>query len=95
VNGPKGSRPNSSDRTAGGRRPERLLSPEQVAEQLSVPAKSVYGYIYNQGLPAAKVGRHLRIRPSDLEAWIEERMVGTERGSATTMAAGLRHHRSR
>lgn|GEM_PF-2360367 len=61
-----------------GQRPdgEVLLSPEQIAERWGVPRKSIYGYVHQLGLPAVKVGRHLRIRPSDLEAWLERQAVG-------------------
>lgn len=67
-----------SDPRSGSSKPTqgRLLTLDEVAEHLGVPRKSVYGYIHQHGLPAARVGRHLRVRPADLEAWLERQAVG-------------------
>lgn len=49
-----------------------FMSPEELAEYLGVPVASVYGWRYKSvGPRAVKVGRHLRYRVSDVEAWIE------------------------
>jgi excisionase family DNA binding protein len=55
-------------------RPERrpLATPEQVSEFLGVPVETLYQWRYRKvGPPASKVGRHLRYRWSDVEAYVD------------------------
>jgi excisionase family DNA binding protein len=50
-----------------------LWSIEDVAEYLSVPVGTVYSRRKRrQGPKAYRVGRHLRFRSTDVEAWLEE-----------------------
>jgi excisionase family DNA binding protein len=46
------------------------LSVPQVAEQLQVCPATVYSLIKRKVLPAVWIGRHLRVRPEVLEAWV-------------------------
>ncbi|OZB80503.1 MAG: hypothetical protein B7X41_17820 [Microbacterium sp. 14-71-5] len=51
-----------------------LLSIEDVAAQLGVPVKTIYYWRTlhpEYGPPAIKVGKYLRWRPADVEAWID------------------------
>ena len=49
-----------------------LLTPEEVAGVLRIPVATLHKWSYEGSGPAlVKVGRHLRYRPGDLEAWIE------------------------
>ena len=50
---------------------EKLLTPEQVAEGLQVTERTVYGWLRRGTLPALKLGRLWRVRPEDLEAFLE------------------------
>jgi len=50
---------------------EKLLTPEQVAERLQVTERTVYGWLRHGKLPALKLGRLWRIRPDDLETFLE------------------------
>ena len=50
---------------------EKLLTPEQVAERLQVTERTVYGWLRRGTLPALKLGRLWRVRPEDLEAFLE------------------------
>jgi len=50
---------------------EKLLTPEQVAERLQVTERTVYGWLRRGKLPALKLGRLWRIRPDDLETFLE------------------------
>lgn len=53
------------------RRP--LATPPQIAEYLGVPLATVYQWKYRgNGPKLIKVGRHLRARWSDIEAYLEE-----------------------
>jgi len=50
----------------------RFMSPEEFADYLGVPVGSVYAWRYKGAGPRAmKVGRHVRYRVEDVEAWIE------------------------
>jgi excisionase family DNA binding protein len=52
---------------------ERLLSVEEVAEWLAVPVGTVYAWRYRGCGPASyKVGRHVRFRREDVEAWLAD-----------------------
>lgn len=61
---------------------EPLMSTDGVAEYLVVPVKTVYRWReHRTGPPGFRVGRHVRYRRSDVDAWIEgqldaERPVG-------------------
>jgi excisionase family DNA binding protein len=48
----------------------RLITVKQTAEYLAVTEKTVSRLVRKGHLPAIKVGKALRIRPSDLEAYI-------------------------
>ena len=50
---------------------EKLLTPEQVAERLQVTERTVYEWLRRGTLPALKLGRLWRIRPEDLEGFLE------------------------
>ena len=51
---------------------EHLLAPEDVAEILGVPKKTLYRWRQHGYGPASFiVGRHIRYRPADVEAFIE------------------------
>lgn len=52
--------------------PDRLLSPDEVASFLSVPVKTLYQWRYKGvGPRGLRVGRHLRYRQHEVEAWLE------------------------
>lgn len=49
------------------------LSPEQLAEYLSVPLATVYRWrAWHVGPHGLRVGRHVRYRVADIDAWLEE-----------------------
>jgi excisionase family DNA binding protein len=51
-----------------------LLSTEEVAAWLQVPAKTVHQWRYRgTGPRGAKVGRHVRYRRSEVERWLAAR----------------------
>jgi excisionase family DNA binding protein len=58
---------------------ETYLTVEEVAEILKVNKQSVFNWIDREGLPAVRVGTgrgRLRIRPSDLDRWVERGRIG-------------------
>lgn len=66
-------RPEVMPRNRGGlRHPERLYSPEELAFYLGVPVATVYRWNYVKTGPRfSRVGRHIRYRASDVDAWLE------------------------
>ena len=58
----------------------RLLWAEEVAVLLGVPVKTLYQWRYKGvGPVGVRVGRHLRYREADVEAWIEGRATEDRR----------------
>jgi excisionase family DNA binding protein len=53
----------------------RLLTPNEVAEQLRVSTMTVYRLIKSGDLPAIRVGKHFRIRASDLAGYLDAQMT--------------------
>jgi len=52
---------------------EHLLAPDDVAEILGVPKKTLYRWRQHDYGPASiRVGRHIRYRTADVETWIDE-----------------------
>lgn len=55
---------------------DRLLWPDEVAGVLGVPANWRY---QGRGPAFVKVGRHVRYRRRDVDAWIDRHVVGGRR----------------
>lgn len=52
----------------------RLLTIGELAAYLSVPVSTLYVWRTNgDGPRGMKVGRHVRYRPEDVEAWLDDR----------------------
>lgn len=52
---------------------EKLLSTKEVADLLGVPYRTLLDWRPDERPPAARLGKHLRFRPSDIERWLEEK----------------------
>lgn len=51
-----------------------LWSPADLAQYLGVPVATVYTWrTRGGGPPGMRVGRHVRYRPQDVEAWLRGR----------------------
>jgi excisionase family DNA binding protein len=60
---------------------ERLLGPEEVADYLGLPVKTLYQWRYKGvGPPGLRIGRHVRYRPEDVEAWLDRASDPRQRG---------------
>jgi excisionase family DNA binding protein len=57
---------------------DRLLTPEDVAQHCGLSRKAVYRAIERGELPAAKLCSRLRIRPEDVETWIDASRLARE-----------------
>jgi excisionase family DNA binding protein len=53
---------------------ERLLSPEQVAERLGIGRTFAYKLLAEKRIPSFTIGKLRRVRESDLDRYIEERL---------------------
>lgn len=61
-------------------RPEPLLSADEVASFLSVPVKTLYQWRHKgTGPKGIRVGRHLRYRRQELDAWLDSLAATTAR----------------
>jgi excisionase family DNA binding protein len=57
--------------------PERssyLMSPEELSEFLQLGRTSTYGLLSSGAIPCVRFGRLLRVRRSDVEKFVEERL---------------------
>ncbi|HEX8135801.1 MAG TPA: helix-turn-helix domain-containing protein [Actinomycetes bacterium] len=64
--------------------PERLLSVEEVAERLGLPVSTLYHWSHRgEELLGARIGRRLRYRESDVDAYIAERFTQRHREAAS------------
>lgn len=57
------------------------MTADEVAQELRLPSvKTLYAWRYRKiGPPAARIGRHLRYRRSDVDAWAKaKRQVTTD-----------------
>ena len=50
---------------------ESLLSPGEIAQTCRLSLKTVYRAIGSGELPASRICNRLRVRPTDLNAWID------------------------
>jgi excisionase family DNA binding protein len=66
---PAASEPRPQKGTLGGS--NRLLSSRDVAAILAIPERTVRDKWKEWGLPAYRIGKHLRWRERDVYAWIE------------------------
>jgi excisionase family DNA binding protein len=61
---------------------DRLITIQELAEYLGVPVATVYQWRYRKEGPTGfRVGRHVRYRWSEVEAWIEQQLADADRGS--------------
>ena len=57
---------------------DEFLTVPEIAERMRVRTMTVYRWIEAGKLPAVQVGKHYRVRASDLEAMLESARVGAE-----------------
>jgi len=59
----------------------KLLSPEQLSELFDLPLGTIYRWNYAKtGPPVLRIGRHVRYRETDVEAWLDEQALEQGRG---------------
>ena len=69
---------------------ESLLSIPQVAERLKIPVARCYELARHQdGLPTIRLGKSLRVSPTELTEWLGQQKKGLDKKLASTYSA---HH---
>jgi len=54
---------------------QELLTTTQLSEYLDVPVKTLYAWRHrNYGPPGIRVGKHVRYRSTDVEAWLDSQL---------------------
>lgn len=52
---------------------DRLLSPAELADYLSIPLQTLYQWRHRgEGPPGYRIGRHVRYRSSDIQTWLDD-----------------------
>lgn len=64
-----------------------LMTVEQVADYLQLNKLTVYKYIRDGRLPAARLGKAYRIRLADVDAFLERQMARPRRSGRATVPA--------
>ncbi len=73
---PEPSRTQDSEARPSPRHDDRLLSPQDLADYLEVPVKTIYRWRHhNKGPRGFRAGKHLRFRWADVQSWITDRMA--------------------
>jgi excisionase family DNA binding protein len=51
---------------------DEWLSLQQISDELGVPLRTLYAQrCKGEGVPGYRIGKHVRVRRSDLNAWLE------------------------
>lgn len=69
---------------------EPWVDVDEVAAHLGVTRDSVYRWVESKNLPARRVGRLLRFRLSEIDAWVEAGAGAGDARSGGTAARGRR-----
>ncbi len=48
-----------------------LMGVKQLSEYLNVPTSTIYGLTMRAKIPCCRIGRSLRFRKADIDAWLE------------------------
>ncbi len=72
---------------------DRLLTPQEVADQLGVPLRTLYNWRTSHvGPRAVRVGKHLRYRPAEVERWVDEQTETAPRARIGSLVLRLDSH---
>jgi excisionase family DNA binding protein len=63
-----------------------IYTPAEVAERLKLPVKTVLNYLRTGKLPGFRVGKHWRIKASDLESFTKPQLRLVEANAAEETA---------
>ena len=57
---------------------KELLTVREVQEMLGISKSGVYRLLHTDGFPALKIGNLVKVRRTELEAWLEAQKIGGE-----------------
>ena len=57
---------------------KEFLTVREVQEMLGISKSGVYRLLHTDGFPALKIGNLVKIRRTELEAWLEAQKIGGE-----------------
>lgn len=69
-------------------RSTRLMALEEVADFLGVSTRWIYDNHARLGIPALRIGRTLRFRPTEINAWLDTRSTTQLNGIAAAAPGG-------
>ncbi len=56
---------------------DRILTVRQVSEYLQISKSKIYYMISRKQMPALRIGKNVRVRESDLQQWLNQRVEKT------------------
>lgn len=59
---------------------EQLLNIGEVEKLLNIKKSTLRAWIFSNRIPFIRIGRLIRFKPSDLEAWVNNRVKGGNGG---------------
>lgn len=57
---------------------KEFLTVREVQEMLGISKSGVYRLLHTDGFPALKIGNLVKVRRTELEAWLESQKIGGE-----------------
>ncbi len=60
----------------GARRPDDIMTLEEVAAYLRLTPQTIYKWAQEKRIPAAKLGKEWRFRRSTLDRWLDAQISG-------------------
>lgn len=57
---------------------KEFLTVKEVQEMLGISKSGVYRLLHTDGFPALKIGNLVKVRRTELEAWLEAQKIGGE-----------------
>jgi excisionase family DNA binding protein len=68
------------------------MTPAEVLKRLRVNARTLYRLMKKGSLPAVRIGRQWRVRPSDFDLWLRRQSFDAGVTTAPGLAIGTRGH---
>jgi excisionase family DNA binding protein len=69
-----------------------FMTPVEVLKRLRVNARTLYRLMGEGSLPAVRIGRQWRVRPSDFDLWLRRQAYDAGVTTAPGLAVGTRGH---
>lgn len=57
---------------------KEFLTVREVQEMLGISKSGVYRLLHTEGFPALKIGNLVKVRRTELEAWLEAQKIGAK-----------------